>query len=115
MRPFAIAFLLVLVAGSAMAKTPACSGPNNWAAAMAHGYLKNANLVDNESTEFSKTKVVLLASEKISKDLYRQIHLVTFFEKSGRQIEVITSNEASNRECSMSPVQVFVVSGRLGG
>lgn len=115
MRSFVVAFLLVLVTGSSVAKTPACSGPNNWAAAMAHGYLKNANLLNNESIDFSKTKVVLLASEKISKDLYRQIHLVTFVEKSGRQIEAITSNEASSQECSMSPVQVFVVSGRLGG
>jgi hypothetical protein len=56
-----------------------------------------------------------LASEKIGKDLYRQIHYVVFTEKSGRTIEVITSNDASNVECSMSAVKVFVVSKRLGG
>ncbi|MDO8305174.1 hypothetical protein [Herminiimonas sp.] len=115
MRSFVIAFLLALVAGSSVAKTPSCSGPDNWAAAMAHVHLKNANLLNNESVDFSKTKVALLASEKISKDLYRQIHLVTFVEKSGGKIEVITSNEASSEECSMSAVQVFVISGKLGG
>ncbi len=115
MRSFVMALFLVFAAGSSVAKTPACSGPNNWAAAMAHVHLKNANLLDNESVDFSKTKVVILASEKVSKDLYRQIHLVTFFEKTGRKIEAITSNEASTHECSMSPVEVFVVSGRLGG
>lgn len=115
MRPIAVALCLLFAVGNSAAKAPACSGPDGWAAAMAHVHLKNGNLVTNESLDFSKTKVVLLASEKISKDLYRQIHLVTFVEKSGRQIEVITSNEASSQECSMSPVQVFVVSRRLGG
>jgi hypothetical protein len=65
MRPFAIALLLVLAVGSSAAKTPACSGPDNWAAAMAHAQLKNANLTNNESLDFSKTRVTLLASGNI--------------------------------------------------
>jgi len=39
---------------------------------------------------------------------------VTFTEKSGKTIEVITRNDASNEECSMSGVEVYVVSNRLG-
>ncbi|WP_211233975.1 hypothetical protein [Chitinilyticum litopenaei] len=108
-------FLFSSVAGFSMAKNPECSDPNNWAAAMAHIHLKNAKLISNEAIDFSKTKVKLMASEKLSSDVYRQIHLVTFVEKAGHQIEVITSNEASSKECSMSPVQVFVISEKLGG
>ena len=36
-------------------------------------------------------------------------------EKSGKVIEVITSNDASNTECSMSDVDVFIISRHFGG
>src|SRR5437763_15834387 len=86
----------------------------SWAPNMAFAHLKNAGITDNSKVDFTKTKVVRLASEKIGDDLYRQLHLVTFTEKSGNRIEVITSNDASSVECSMSDVEVFVVSRRLG-
>jgi hypothetical protein len=82
---------------------------------MAFVHLKNAGITDNDKLDFTKTKVVRLASEKIGNDLYRQLHRVTFTEKSGRITEVITSNDASSQECSMSGVEVYVVSKRLGG
>jgi len=81
---------------------------------MAFVHLKNADITNNENLDFSKTKTRRLASEKIGNDLYRQIHYVTFTEKSGNIIEIITSNEASNEECSMSGVTVYIVSGHLG-
>jgi len=40
---------------------------------------------------------------------------LTFYEKSGRAIEVITSSESSSSECSMSGVDVYVVSKKIGG
>jgi len=82
---------------------------------MAFVHLKNAGLTDNDRLDFSKTETTLLASERIGTDLYRQIHRVLFMEKSGDRIEVITSNNASAEECSMSGVEVFVVSKHLGG
>lgn len=110
-----LVFLLALVLPTlGHGKSPACAGPDNWAAAMAHAHLKNAGLIENSKVDFSKTKVVRLASEKVGADLYRQIHRVVFTEKAGSTIEVITSNEASNQECSMSGVEVFVISRQLG-
>jgi hypothetical protein len=106
--------LLCLSSGLAFSGSPNCTGVDSWATNMAFVNLKNAGLTDNYRLDFTKTKVVLLASEKIGKDLYRQIHLVTFTQKTGETIEVITSNEASHQECSMSGVQVFVISKRLG-
>jgi hypothetical protein len=91
-----------------------CSGPNNWDASMAHVQLKNAGIITNDAIDFDRTTVSLLASEKIGKDLYRQIHKVVFAKKSGGTIEVITRNEASSQECSMSDVDVFVISQELG-
>jgi hypothetical protein len=82
---------------------------------MAFVHLKNAKATDNEKLDFGKTKTVRLASEQIGKDLYRQVHHVIFTEKSGNTIEVVTVNDASNEECSMGPVDVFVVKGKIGG
>jgi hypothetical protein len=97
------------------ANHPDCSGVDRWAPSMAFVHLRNAGLTDNNKVDFTKTKVLRLASEQIGKDLYRQIHEVTFTEKSGNVIEVITMNDASHQECSETGVDVFVVSKHLGG
>ncbi len=81
---------------------------------MAFVELKNAGITTNDELDFDKTRTVRLASEKIGKDLYRQIHLVTFTQKSGETIKVITNNDASNEECSMSSVEVYIISTHLG-
>ncbi len=81
---------------------------------MAFVHMKNAQLTDNRSIDFSKTKTVRLASEKIGKDLWHQVYRVTFTKNSGDKIEVIAVHDASSAECSMSGVEVYVVSGHLG-
>jgi len=77
---------------------------------MAFVKLKNAGITSNESLDFHKTKTTRLASENIGNNLYTQIHFIVFTEKSGKKIEVVTKNMASNEECSMSDVEVFVIS-----
>lgn len=115
MRHAALFALSLAACFHAEAKTPNCSAPERWAAIMSMGQLEDAKLTAPREIDTSKTKVVLLASEKIGKDLYRQVHHITFTEKTGRKIEVITRNEASSEECSMSDVEVFVISGKLRG
>lgn len=110
-----IIFIILLFSPSlALTKDPDCTGTDRWPTSMAFGYLKDAGLTDNHKLDFTKTKTIRLASEKIGKDLYRQIHYINFIEKSGNKIEVITINDASNEECSMSGVDVFVISHHLG-
>lgn len=82
---------------------------------MAYVHLKNAGIINSEQIDFSKTKTVRLASERIGDDEYRQIHHVVFTRTDGSEIEVITSNVASTEECSLSDVEVFVVSTHLPG
>ncbi len=82
---------------------------------MAFVHLKNAGVTTNEEIDFTKTKTERIASQEIAADLYRQAHHVTFTEKSGDTINVITVNDASSEECSMSGVDVFIVARRLGG
>ena len=85
----------------------------SWPKNMAEVKLKNAGITDPTKLDESKTRAVRIASQKVGKDLYRDVYDITFYEKSGRTIEVITSSEASLSECSMGSVDVFVVSQKL--
>ena len=87
---------------------------------MAYTSLRGAGLVDSSMGDSTLTKVTRIASEKIGKDLYRQVHLIEFRNASGKGVTVMTVNDASSRECSMSEVSVYLVSqtvadGRLSG
>jgi hypothetical protein len=95
------------------ANGPDCSG--GWPTNMAFVHMKNAGLVDNSSVDFSKTKTVRLASQKVGKDLWRQVYHVTYTKKSGEAIEAIAVHDASMEECSMTGVDVYVISRHLGG
>lgn len=78
-------------------------------------HLRNKSITDSEKLDHSKTTTERLASEKIGKDLFRQVHLIKFIEKSGNVIDVITVSDASIEECSMSSVDVFVVKEKIIG
>jgi hypothetical protein len=90
---------------------PNCSG--GWPTNMTFIQLKNAGLADNNAIDFSKTKTVRMASEKTGKDLWRQVYHVTFAKKDGGSIDAIAVHDASEEECSMSGVEVFVISTHL--
>ncbi|MEM5311265.1 hypothetical protein [Paraburkholderia sp. JHI869] len=94
------------------AASPHCA---NWPTDMALIHLKNAGIADPARIDESRTKAVELATEKVGKDRYRQIYDITYHEKSGKEIRVITSSEASSEECSMGRVDVYVVSRKIGG
>ena len=99
---------------STLAAVPNCSGTESWPSGMAYTHLKNAGILESETTDFTKTRVNRLASEKIGKDLYRQIHQITFVKKAGDAVTVVAVSDASHEECSMGGVKVFVVSQQLG-
>jgi hypothetical protein len=110
-----IATLLLLTASTqAWAEIPDCSGPNGWPAGMAFTHMKNADILTNDLVDFTKTTSKKLSYEKIGKDLYRQVHLVTFELKDGKLVQAIVWSDASSEECSMGKVQVFVICQTLG-
>lgn len=80
---------------------------------MAQGLLKNAGLLRSEDFDFSKTKTVRLASERIAPDLWHQVYLVTFLKRSGETVQAIAVHNASLEECSMTGVDLFVVTMHL--
>jgi hypothetical protein len=108
-----LSMLITLYFSPVKEKHPDCTCNDCWPASMAYVHLKDADLAGPQTLDFKKTKVKRLASEKIGDDLYRQIHLVTFKEKNGGTINVITVSDASFEECSMSDVEVYVVSRKL--
>lgn len=112
MKSLAITLALLLATPAlslAASPTQCVSWPEN----IAQAKLKNEGITDPTKLDESKTRAVRLASQKVGKDLYRDVYDITFYEKSGRAIEVITSSEASSVECSMGSVDVFVVSKKL--
>lgn len=110
--------LAICVSSNAQSSGEKISGPDcsgGWPTDMTFVHMKNAGLVDNSSIDFSKTKAVRLASQRIGKDLWRQVYDVTYTKKSGDTIEAIAVHDASTEECSMTGVDVYVISRHLGG
>jgi hypothetical protein len=107
-----IALLLVVsvpsAAQSLRTNGPDCSG--GWPTNMAQASLKNAGALNNEEIDFTRTKTTRLASEKVGKDLWHQVYFVTFFKRSGDSVQAVVVHDASIEECSMTEVQVYVVS-----
>lgn len=96
------------------AKAPDCGASEQWPASMAFVYLKNAGITSNGKLDLSQTKTLRIASERIGRDLYRQVYDITFKEKAGASIEVLTVSDASSQECSMGDVTIYLVAKRLG-
>ena len=107
-RYIALAGLCVafLSASPALAD-PKCAGPENWPAGMTFTQLKNAGVLVNDEVDFSRTAVQQIASQRIGKDLYRQVFKLAFHLKNGRLVQAIAVSDASNEECSMSGVTVY--------
>ena len=91
----------------AFAKGPDCY---TWPMNMTEVWLKNSNIVDILDLDESKTQITQLASQEIEKGLYNQIYHFVFYDKKGNSYEVITQNNASDEECSMSQVNHYLVS-----
>ena len=90
-------------------------GCTNWPKNMAFVHLKNEGLIDSKLIDHDKTEVKQLASEKLDTDLYREVHLIKYIEKTGNEIKVITINNTSSEECSMSGVEVFLITKIIKG
>jgi len=110
-----IAFLLLAtvdaIAQSSQTHGPDCSG--SWPTNMAQATLKNEGLLNNEEIDFTKTKTTRLASEKVGKDRWHQVYFVTFYKRFGDRIQAVVVHDASIEECSVTGVQVYVVSRLL--
>jgi len=76
--------------------------------------MKDAGIVTNDQLDFKKNHVEKISLRKIGKDLYRQVHLVTFERKNHKLVQAVVMNDASSDECAMGNTQIFVISQTFG-
>ena len=85
--------LAVMFSFPVSAKSSDCTDPEYWPADLVEGAVVDSGFASRDELDYSKTKVVRLASEKISVALYRQVQRVTFVKKSGEFIILKTAIE----------------------
>ena len=107
MKKLLLVILLAVLPILSFAKGPDC---DSWPMNMSEGWLQNAGIVDVINLDESKTKITLLASEKKAKGLYTQIYHFIFYDKIGNSYEIITNNDTSYEECSMTGVDIYLIS-----
>lgn len=105
--------LIIFFLTNLQANNSYCSSINSFAASTAYVVLKNLNIVTPKNINYEKTKTVLLSSQKIGDDLDKEIHHITFYKKNGKKVEVITVNDTSSEECSMSGVDVYLIDKKI--
>ena len=110
MKKFLLVILLAALPILSFAKGPDC---HSWPMNMSEVWLQNAGIVAIEKINEPKTKITLLASEKKAKGLYTQIYHFIFYDSIGNSYETITNNDASYKECSMSDVDIYLISKRV--
>ena len=110
MKKLLLVILLAVLPILSFAKGPDC---DSWPMNMSEVWLQNAGIVDIKNLDESKTKITLLASEKKAKGLYTQIYHFIFYDSIGNSYEIITNNDASYEECSMSDVDIYLISKRV--
>jgi hypothetical protein len=80
---------------------------------MALSALQNDGEIRNEAVDFDHVTSKTLVSERIRRNLWRQVFRVTVPLKSGKRVEAMVVSDASAEECSMSDPQVFLIAKKL--
>lgn len=103
---------IALIACLFFSATVSASAPDcySWPMNIAKGWLKNERIVDIVDLDESRTQRKRLASEKKADEVYTQVYHFTFYDKRGTTYDVITQSDGSYQECSLSDVNVFLIS-----
>lgn len=93
---------------------------SSWPTDIGEARLKEMRLLDPAQVDERRISAMPLAIQKIGPDLYRQVYHIVFpFKKpdiDGRTlVEIVTVNNASSDECSMSGVEVYVIGRKASG
>ena len=107
MKKLLLVTLLAILPILSFAKGPDC---DSWPMNVSESWLQREGIVDIINLDESKTKSTLLASEKKAKGLYTQIYHFIFYDEKGNSYEIITKNDASYEECSMTAADVYLIS-----
>lgn len=80
---------------------------HRWPMVMAESWLKDTKKV---KLQLDKTTGEKIASQKIKKGLINNIFIFHFIDDKDQEYKVITKNIASAEECSISGVEVYLIS-----
>lgn len=106
------ALIALCLSWPAFADVPGCM---SWPVSMAEVHLKNAGLLSPGDVDERKITGVLLARQPLKHGFSREVYDLVFHLKSGKTIQVITSNLVTKEECSGGPVDVYIVSKVIRG
>lgn len=84
MKRLAVGACALALCAPLLAKQPDCTAPDQGPAAMARAWLTESGEMAPGEWDTAKTVVTLLSSQKIGKDLFRQVHLILFAKKAMR-------------------------------
>lgn len=94
--------------------TPAFARDNticrSWPMNMGKTWLQDNHIVNENQLLSQKTQFRLLSSEEKTKGQYTDVYFFSFFDKKGKQYNLITQSISSDEECSMSEVNFYLVS-----
>ncbi|CAM3967667.1 hypothetical protein [Vibrio aerogenes] len=104
-----ILILLILQSYSSLAQPETTC--HTWPMEIAKSWLKDRKIIESENIlDASKTQFRKLASEDLKEGLYTDIYFFSFFDKHGKEYDLITQNISSDEECSISEVNIYMVS-----
>ncbi|MDW6002753.1 hypothetical protein [Vibrio mangrovi] len=108
MRLFLLLFLALSSFSSFARLDTTC---HTWPMNMAKIWLQDKKIVNEDELNEDRTQFKLLASETMKNAQYTDVYLFSFFDKTGKEYDVITQNISSDEECSISDVNIYMVSG----
>ena len=100
-------------AGGDGVRHPDCAGADRWPTSMALVLLRNAGLLPSDNREAIHTHTTRIASEPLEEDVFRQVHRVVVTVADDEKLNAIVVNDASVEECSMGPVELFLIDRHL--
>ena len=92
---------------------PDCAGADRWPTGMAVVLLRNAGLLPFDGRKSIRTHTTRIASEPLDGGIFRQVHRVVVTTADNEKHDAIVVNEVSAEECSISPVELFLIDRHL--
>jgi hypothetical protein len=83
--------------------------PSPLPAQVAQRWLTDAGVVEAGQLDSTEAILTKISSQKIGKNLFRQVHLVILAKKSGQAVEAVAVADVSTRECRVAKVEVYLV------
>lgn len=107
-RQFFISLIICSMSSFSQAMTGCASWPLIQSEIEVAGGATPITVIDESKVEYR-----LIFIEKTGKNLWRQMYYIKHYFRDGYTVSVITENDISREECSMSPVIISIIKKEL--